>query len=232
MNAVVETEERQKLRGWPAVLDWMARVRVGAVDAVAAGLELTPRQVHNHAVRLSEEGWLERPRVSDGRGGVLVVTPRGVREAGYEARSRSTPRSLTALLHGRGVSWLAAHSERRGRPWLGPLQLAGTDYAVALLPRRGKGASTHLPDLGVERDRDRWAVEYERVPKGRERLRRIFEGYRSAELAGQLEGVLYVYDSRVVKDLLERMASEVELTIGIQPLGEFLGELRGPPGRR
>jgi hypothetical protein len=210
------------MKGWPAVLDWMARIRVAGVDAVGAGLELSPRQVHRHAAMLQREGYLKRPRLADCLGGMLVITPRGVRESGHEVRSGSTPGSLVALQHGRGVSWIAAYLERRGRPWYGPLEIRDAGFQLTL-PRRGVDAPrTHLADLGFILEGERWAAEFERTQKSRERLRWILKGYRSAELSGQLDSVLYVCATPRIERVVNRIADEIELNLTTRQLDQLI----------
>jgi hypothetical protein len=188
----------------------MARIRVAGVDAAGVGMELTPRQIHLHAARLEGDGYLARPRVFDGEGPVIAITPRGIRLAGADVRSGSTPASITALQHGRGVSWIAAHCERRGRPWFGPTEVRDIGLGVKL-PRQGaEPPKLHLPDLGFLFEGERWAVEFERMSKGRDRLRRILAGYRSAQLAGELGWVLYVCDTEAIEELVAEVAEQVD----------------------
>jgi hypothetical protein len=219
----VGTEEEQKERGmkggWPAVLDWMARIRVASVDAVAAGLEMSPRQVHRHAAMLRGEGLLKRPRLADCGGGILVVTPRGVRESGHEVRSGTAPSSLVALQHGRGVSWIAAYLQRLGHSWYGPLEVRDAGFQLKLQRRGPDGPRTHLADLAMLLDgEERWGVEFERTQKSRERLRWILEGYRSAELSGQLGSVLYVCATPRIERVVNRIADEIVLDVTTRQL--------------
>jgi hypothetical protein len=228
----LQEERKAKRGGWPVVLDWMARIRVADVDAVGTGLGLGRRQIHMHAAKLQEQGYVARPRVWDGSGPMLVVTPRGVRATGREVRSGSTPNALTTLLHGRGVSWIAAHCERRDRPWFGPTELTDIDLQVRL-PRAGVAAAKmHLPDLGFLFEDERWAVEFERVSKGRDRLRRILSGYRSAQLAGGLGWVLYVCATPAIEELVTGVTEEMDrdrptdarLKIAVRPLERIVLE--------
>lgn len=195
----------------------MARVRVAGVDAVAAGLGLSPRQVHRHAARLQADGFVARPRLADRAGGIMVVTPRGAREAGYEFRSGSRPTS-SALQHGRGVSWIAALCERSCHPWAAPLELRDSQFELKLLPRAGAAPRTHLADLGLYLEKERWAVEFERTQKSYERLRSILSGYRTAELTGELRGALYVCATPRIEKVVNRLADEIQLNLATRPL--------------
>src|SRR5690242_15680629 len=111
------------MRNRDLVLDWLARIRVAGVEAVAEAIGITERRARGHGETLEAEGLVVRDRMDDGGGAVLVATARGVRAAGYAANSRSTTSSRAGLLHGRGVSWIAAHCDRCGRPWMGPAHL-------------------------------------------------------------------------------------------------------------
>ncbi|MGH2957136.1 MAG: hypothetical protein ACRDL6_09095 [Solirubrobacterales bacterium] len=214
------------MKGWPAVLDWMARIRVAGVESVATGVGLSVRQVHRHAAMLAAEGFLKRPRVADDGGPMLVVTPRGVREAGHEVRSGTAPGSLVALLHGRGVGWIAAHCERSGRPWYGPLELRDTGFQLRLGPRIDRTPRTHLPDLGFILDEERWAVEFERVQKSRERLRWILDAYHTAQLGRELECVLYVCATPRIERVVQGVASEIGLDLVTRQLERIIREAR------
>ena len=171
------------MRNRDLVLDWLARIRVAGVEAVAEAIGISERRVRGHAERLEAEGLLMRHRMDDGGGAVLVVTARGVRAAGYAANSRSTTSSTPGLLHGRGVSWIAAHCDRCGRPWLGPGELRAEGWPMPVPPRPHSSRESHMPDLAFVLDgEERWAVEFERTPKGHGPLEQILEGYREAQL--------------------------------------------------
>ncbi len=216
-------------RGLWAALDWLVKVRVAGVEAMAAGLGITARQARRYAKTLEEERLLVRNRLGDGGGSIVAVTPRGQRWAGYPITSRTTTRSLAGLLHGRGVSWVAAHCERNNRPWVGPGELRAEGWTFPMPPGHGAGALTHMPDLGfILEGTERWAVEFERVPKSRARLARILDGYRSAELRGDLDAVLYVCGNESICRLVDQVAEEVEVDRAIRTLDWVIKELTGP----
>ena len=211
--------------GANGVLDWLARVRIAGVEAMSHGVGITERRLRFHAERLECERLLIRSR-PDRRGPLLVITPRGLRRAGYAANSRNPTKSLTGLLHGRGVSWIAAYCELRGRPWLGPAELRGEGWPLRVRHRNGKGPRTHMPDLGFMLDGEKWAVEFERVSKSDERLRGILRAYRSAELAGELESVLYVCADQSIARQVQSMAAEVKLDRAVRTLDWVIAETR------
>jgi hypothetical protein len=215
------------MRGWPAVLDWLARIRVAGIEPMAYGLGITPRQVHTHARFLEAEKLAVRSRLYDGGGAVLAITPRGVREAGYDITTTTRTTSFQGLLHGRGVSWIAAHCERAGRPWIGPEELRWGGWITQISPTPGVTARTHMPDLGLILDgSERWAVEFERVTKARVRLRAILSSYRTAQLTEQLDEVLYVCDNDMIIRQVESVAAEVGFNPVVRTLDQMIAEAR------
>jgi hypothetical protein len=221
------TGERRELGSWQGALEWLARVRVAGVEPMAAGLGVTTRQVRKYAGKLESEGLAVRRRLGDGGGAVVAITPRGLAEAGHPMSTRSTTNSHVGLLHGRGVSWIAAHCERRGRPWVGPEGLRSDGWVLHLSAATGPGPTTHMPDLGfILNGEERWGVEFERVGKSKSRLRRILEGYRQAELRGDLDAVLYVCASGSIVRLVESVAEQVEVDRAVRTLDWVIAEAR------
>jgi hypothetical protein len=217
----------KEVRGAGAVLDWLARARIAGVDPMAAALGVSQRQVYLHAERLEADGSLLRPLICDRGGGVLVVTPRGVRSAGYAVNSRNTTSSVTGLQHGRGVSWIAAHCDRAGRPWVGPGELRANGWPMKLPPKVGPGARTHMPDLAFTLGGDeRWVGEFERMSKSDDRLRRILTGYRNAQLGGDLSGVLYVCGNDAIARSVGEMSRGVRLDLVVKTLDDIVDEVR------
>ena len=212
--------------GMNGVLDWLARVRIAGLEPMSYGVGISERRIRFHAARLERERLVIRSR-PDRNGPLLVITPRGLRRAGYPDNSRNPTKSVTGLLHGRGVSWIAAYCELRGRPWLGPGQLRGDGWPLQVRQKNGSGPRTHMPDLGFILDgRERWAVEFERVSKSEERLRGILRAYRTAELAGELESVLYVCAEQSIARLVQTVAAEVKLDRVVRTLDWVVSETR------
>ena len=199
------------------VLDWMARVRVAGLEALACGVGLSERRARAHVAGLEKERLVRRSLVGDGGGPVVVATAKGIRRAGREPNSRTTTKSITGLLHGRGVSWVAAFAETRGREWIGPGELRTGGWQMSIA-RAGPGPSTHMPDLGMIMDGERWAVEFERTPKSRKRLTRILQAYRRAELDGRLAGVIYVCATDYLVRFVQEVSTEVVLDRAVRPL--------------
>ena len=213
--------------GRNGVLNWLARVRIAGVEPMSHGVGISERRIRLHAKTLERERLLVRSRIGDGGGALVAITPRGLRQAGYAANSRSATSSLTGLLHGRGVSWIAAHCERRGRSWLGLGELRAQGWPLKLRQSAGERPRTHMPDLGFILDgSERWAAEFERVPKSRDRLRGILAAYRTAELAGELESVLYVCADQSIVRLVQSVAAEVKLDRAVRTLDWLIQETR------
>jgi hypothetical protein len=212
--------------GLNGVLDWLARVRIAGVEPMSHGVGITERRVRFHAKRLEQERLLIRSRI-DGNGPLMTITPRGLRRAGYPANSRNPTKSVTGLQHGRGVSWIAAYCELRGRAWLGPAELRAEGWPLQVREKPGKGPRTHMPDLGFILDgTEKWAVEFERVSKSEDRLRGILRAYRTAELAGELESVLYVCADQTIVRLVQKVAAEVNLDRAVRTLDWLIQETR------
>ena len=219
---------RREAKGWPTVLDWLARLRVAGIEPVAAGLGVSSRAVRTHARRLEAEGLAKRPRLYDRGGGMLAITPRGLHRAGYEISSRTTTSSISGLTHGRGVSWIAAHCARRGRRWFGPAELRNDGWVIALPRRAGFQARKRRPDLGlILEGRERWAVEFERVEMPSDRLQRILDGYRSAQLAGQIDGVFYVCATERIARTVRSATEPMTLSWAVRTLDRVIAEARG-----
>lgn len=216
------------MRNRERVLDWLARVRVAGAEPLGVALGISEGRIREHARRLEADGLVLRSRMDDGDGAVLAVTPRGIRAAGYAANSRTPTSSRTGLEHGRGVSWIAAHCERSGRLWLGPAELRADGWPMSLPARSKPGAATHMPDLGFVVDgQERWAAEFERMPKSRERLERILEGYRELQIREELEAVLYVCATEYIARLVESVAMDVEVDRAVRTLDRIIDETRG-----
>lgn len=215
----------KELEGRAAVLDWMARVRVAGLEPLACAMGLTVRMVRGHVAALERERLVTRSRMGDGDGSVVAATPKGVRRAGQEANSGTTTSSHTGLLHGRGVSWVAAYCDSKERKWVGPGELRTGGWQLSIA-EGGTGPRTHMPDLGFYLDGERWAVEFERTPKSRSRLTGILSAYRQAELDGGLEGVLYVCATDDLVRFVQAASVEVELDRAVRTLDWVIRETK------
>lgn len=207
------------MRNRERVLDWLARIRVAGAEPLGEALGISEGRIREHARGLEADGLVVRTRMHDGEGAVLAVTPRGIRAAGYPANSRTTTCSRGGLEHGRGVSWIAAYCERSARLWLGPRELRSDGWPMRLPPREKLRASSHMPDLGFVREGgEKWAAEFERMPKSRGRLEQILEGYREMQIRKELHAVLYVCATEYIEGLVEEVAAEVEVDRAVYSL--------------
>ncbi len=216
--------QARKLRGEAAVLDWLARVRVAGVEAMACGMGLSSRQVRTHVAAMEAKGLLERSRLYDGGGAVVAITPKGLGHSLRPITTRTATRSKEGLLHGRGVSWIAAHCDRREREWFGFDELKEDGWVTELIPAAGAVSRSHMPDLGFLLEGERWAAEFERMPKSSPRLHSILSGYRTAQLKGELESVLYVCATDSIARYVESVAEEVQLNRAIRSLDWLIEE--------
>ncbi len=197
------------------LLGSLGRLGVAGVEPLALALGLHERTVYSHLERLERAGLVTRVPVTDGGGGVAVLTRAGARACRESGRGGVvSPRSTapSSARHGRAVSWVAASAEVQGWRWLGPAELRGDDRWRL---RRDDGAR-HLPDLGLIYDGNRIAVEVELQPKAPARLRAILRAYRHLIDSGALTAVAYVTDRPDVTSLVEREGRAAMLGAALQ----------------
>ena len=129
----------------------------------------------SHARRLERQGWLERHRMTRGKGSLLVATRRGVRMSGLAVGAAATP-APTWWDHDCACAWTAAWLSVRGREWRGPREvLADPELKGELEWLTGTGwrRSGHRPDLAVVMETGTVAIEVELQRKADKRLRAI-----------------------------------------------------------
>jgi hypothetical protein len=74
-----------------AGLAWLVRVGPTPLEAWRSGMGWSLSAAGSHARRLERQGWLERHRMTRGKGSLLVATRRGVRMSGLEVGAPATP---------------------------------------------------------------------------------------------------------------------------------------------
>lgn len=65
-----------------------------------------------------------------------------------------------------------------------------------------------------------------------DRLERILDGYRNAELAGQIDGVVYVCASERVARTVRSATERMTLNWAVRMLGRVIAEARGTQRQR
>ena len=92
-------------------LSWLARVGPGPIDAWRCAMGWSTSVANSHATRLEQQGWLERHRMTRGRGSLLRATRRGVRMCELHVSPARSGSPLDLALQ-RGVA--DRHATRRG----------------------------------------------------------------------------------------------------------------------
>src|SRR5437763_6597103 len=177
-----------------AGLAWLARVGPAPVDAWRSAMGWCLRVAGSHARRLERQGWLERHRMTRGKGSLLVATRRGVRMSGLAVGAPSTP-APTWGDHDCACAWTAAWLSVRRREWRGPREvLADPELKGELEWLTGTGwrRSGHRPDLAVTIPAGRVVVEVELQRKSVNRLRAVLSLYGRWHAEQRIAGVVYV----------------------------------------
>jgi hypothetical protein len=182
---------------------------------------------YSHLQRLAASGYVAR--VDGGESGAVVMTRDGWRRLGRAVND--VPRGMTyglGLRHACAVSWVAALLSLRERTWIAERQMRRQQvWQVPVLWTGSRG--THRPDLGMERDGRRMAIEVELSPKAPRRLRAILAGYEHAIATGGLARVMYILDGPEVERAVARAARQVGLPPGAletRPLKSVRADVR------
>lgn len=189
-----------------AQLRFLARVSVASPRQFGAAFEHDVWWAYKRVGRLRAQGLAEGARPLRELPGVVWATPDGLAAAGL-ARSKKPQLSLDRLGHELAVTELlltlrkasAAAVLTERELWQEP---GSSPSGLIRLPprssRNGRSAD-HCPDLAVDVEGRRWAVEVEFSLKGRERLRSILTGYRDSSYAGV---VYYVREPAIARAIV------------------------------
>ncbi len=172
------------------VLAWVGRFRFATAQAIAARFDVSWQQANARVRRLERLGLLggEREHVSQPR--AVFLTGKGHELLGWPRRR--APRAQVQREHEAAIVWLVTELERAdsGARVLTEREcrrLEAADerrYSVEVGDRRRR-----WPDVVVESECSRRAIEIEFAPKGSERLRGIVEAY---EQSGYDQGLFLV----------------------------------------
>lgn len=191
---------------------FLARVRVASPRQFACAFEHDVWWAYKRIQRLCEQGLADRARPLRDLPSVAWATPAALASAGL-ARSKPPSLSLDRLGHDLAVTELLLSLRRpaagsvlterelrreQGSPAAGLIRVA---------PGQGTRAALHCPDLAVEVEGGRWAVEIEFSAKGRERLLRILTAYRGSDYAG----VVYYVREPALARAISRLALDCGL---------------------
>jgi hypothetical protein len=193
-------------------LSWLAKVDASGIEPLGLALGMRTSTTYSHLQRLAASGYVAR--VDGGESGAVVMTRDGWRRLGRAVND--VPRGMTyglGLRHACAVSWVAALLSLRDRTWIAEREMRRQQvWQVPVLWTGSRG--THRPDLGMERDGRRMAIEVELSPKAPRRLRAILAGYEHAIATGGLARVMYILDGPEVERAVARAARQVGLPPG------------------
>lgn len=196
-----------------AGLSWLARVGPGPVDAWRVAMGWSTSVAKSHARRLEQHGWLERYRMTRGRGSLLVATRRGVRMCELPLSPAPAP-APTAWAHDCACAWTAAWLSVRGRDWRGPREVladAALKGEIEWRTRAGTRRAGHRPDLAVRIPAGLVAVEVELERKANNRLRAILSLYGRWLAEDRVTGVIYVCADQARAESVTTAAAHAEL---------------------
>jgi hypothetical protein len=177
-----------------AGLTWLVRVGAAPLDAWRFAMGWCLSVAGSHARRLERQGWLERHRMTRGKGSLLVATRRGVRMTGLAVGAAAAP-APTWWDHDCACAWTAAWLSIRGREWRGPREVLadpGLKGELEWLTGTGWRQSGHRPDLAVVMESGTVAIEVELQRKADKRLRAILGLYARWLAERQITGLIYV----------------------------------------
>jgi hypothetical protein len=167
----------------------LARVRIASPRQFGVAFEHDVWWAYKRIQRLCQQGLADRARPLRDLPGVVWATPAGLAALGL-ARSKPPRLSLDRLGHDLAVTELLLSLRRAtGASVLTERELRREQGSrggapVPIAASRGILPSVHWPDLAVEAEGRRWAVEIEFSAKGRERLRRTLAAYRRSSYSG------------------------------------------------
>jgi hypothetical protein len=191
-------------------LRFLARVRVASPRQFGAAFEHDTWWAYKRIARLCDQGLADRARPLREFPAAVWATPAGLAAVGL-ARLRPPRLSLDRLAHDLAVTELLLELGRTpGLSVLTERELwreQGRPGRIPVAGGRSTGPATHCPDLAVEVEGRRWAVEIEFSAKGRERLRRILAAYRGSDYAG----VVYYLREPALARAISRLALDCGL---------------------
>src|SRR4051812_22636355 len=215
--------------GWRSLeaLAWLARVEVAGIEPLGLAMGLGWRVTYSHVERLAAAGLAVRGY--DAGGSVVAITAAGRREVGADRGDvRVGATHGSGLRHARAVSWVAALATLRGREWISDREAHGrAEWLIPVVWAAHRGE--HRPDLGIEVDGVRVAVEVELSHKSPRRLQAILAGHEVAISSGRISGgLIYVSDRPDVLAAVERAAQRIGMPperFRTRPLADVRGEV-------
>lgn len=222
------------------IVAWLGRVRFASLEQLGRRFSLGRSQRFHRIGLLGDLGFVERHPQLFGIGPPLVLatgkglsaanTMLALREPGVLSPADLAPGFVDArsFTHDSELVDLCIDYEQAGARVLCERELvslakrAETEpgrYALELGPSDDR--QLHFPDLLIEEDGSRTAIELEIAEKTKTRLREILRGYGRARL---IDRVLYLCPRPVVKTRVQKLAKE----LGIDDVVEVRSHERRP----
>src|SRR5689334_15200861 len=208
-------------------LRWLERLDVAGIEPFGLALGFGRRATYSHIQRLASAGFVTR--AFDSGGSVVAITTAGRRAiAADRGDVRVGATHGSGLRHARAVSWVAALATLRGRTWISDREARGSaEWLIPVVWAQHRGQ--HRPDLGIELDGVRVAVEVELSHKSPRRLQAILAGHEVAISSGRIGGgLIYVSDRPDVLAAVERAAQRIGMPparFRTRPLADVRGEV-------
>jgi len=191
------------------ILGWLARFRGATAQQVGQRFSMGYSRVSRRLSQLGADGLVTLERVLHRRPGVYLVTAKGQTIAGIDLPVAALVAG--AYQHDLAVVDVAIAAELADTQVITQRQMqtlevtGGGDLLYAVeLPDRER----HFPDLVLERDDGRWALELEITDVRSELLEAILRAYAGAP---HLTGVIYRVAPAVHADRIQRAAAALAL---------------------
>ncbi len=192
------------------MLLWIARFRFVDASVLSARFAVSPQQINARIRRLEAAGLVERRRDRTAASSAIATTRAAARALGLP--ERKPPRTIVQREHELAVAQLVATLETSN-----PKQRVLTERDCRQLERRtkqrysadavepGRGPARRWPDIVIEHETNRTALELELSPKGTARLRAIIAGYVDA---AWFDEVRFLTDDPSIARRLHRLLAE------------------------
>lgn len=184
------------------IVGWLGRVRFASRDQVARRFGLGRSQCFHRLAQLRKAGFLdERALIVGPVPSIVFATRRGLSAAGSPLSAADL--DGRSFRHDSALVDLTIDYEQTGAQVLTDSE--PERYAVEALGPNARRRQ-QFPDLIVESDGRRLAVELEVAEKTISRLRGILSAYRGAS---QVDSVLYLTTTQVVVTRIDRLIAEL-----------------------
>lgn len=193
------------------MLEWIARFRFVEAEVLAERFGVSRQQVNARIRRLEAAGLVTRRAERTSAPWTMTASPKGMQALGLPAKRAA--RTTLQREHELALARMVAAHERSGAA--SPIRterecrrlerLTRTRYSADIVDPKQHPRARRWPDLVLEDDADRIAIELELTAKGSTRLHRILAGYRNA---AWFDEVRFLTPHPHIEQLLERVADD------------------------